>query len=490
VTRSSPLMYASAAALSYLLTVPLAAAQQPVSSSPASSAPAAQSAVVAAPPAQAQSTVVAAQPAQAQSAQPAAQAAPRVPLPNRVNSTLPSWLRLRGEFRERWEGFDGLGFNETREDHYWLSRLRLNAGVTPSKSLSFQVQVQDARVGKKEVPPTSAAPFRAPFDLRMGYVDIGASTGPVTVRGGRQELAYGDQRLVGHVSWLNSARTFDGGKLTLRSKGLQVDGFVTSVVRIMQDEFDKSGAGNVFAGAYLTSALIPKGSFEPYVFYRGDQNIVGELGVVDNLQSTTLGFRSIGKLPASLDYNVEMALQRGDLGSNDVTAWAGHWQLRETVSSAWTPKVIGEYNYASGDRDPGDGKRQTFDQLYPTPHDKYGLADQVGWKNIHHVRAGVEVTPLKGMPVTANYHSWWLAESRDALYNVASTPIARVAGGAANSHVGQEIDVQVSKAIFPQLQLAAGYAHIFTGAFLKEATPGASYSHPYVSATYIFLADK
>jgi hypothetical protein len=42
----------------------------------------------------------------------------------------------------------------------------------------------------------------------------------------------------------------------------------------------------------------------------------------------------------------------------------------------------------------------------------------------------------------------------------------------------------------PQLQLAAGYAHIFTGAFLKQATPGASYSYPYVMATYVFLAER
>jgi hypothetical protein len=185
-----------------------------------------------------------------------------------------------------------------------------------------------------------------------------------------------------------------------------------------------------------------------------------------------------------------MALQRGDLGTNDVTAWAGHWQLRESLTGSWTPKITGEYNYASGDKDPTDGKRQTFDQLYPTPHDKYGLADQVGWKNLHHVRTGFEITPLKGMPITTNYHSWWLAEERDALYNVASAPIARIITGAANSHVGQELDVQVSKAIFPQLQVAAGYAHIFTGAFLKEATPGASYSHPYIQATYVFIARR
>ena len=152
--------------------------------------------------------------------------------------------------------------------------------------------------------------------------------------------------------------------------------------------------------------------------------------------------------------------------------------------------MTGEYNFASGDEDPTDGVRGTFDQLYPTPHDKTGLADQIGWKNIHHARGGFEITPLKGMPVTTNYQSWWLAETRDAVYNVANAPLGRVIAGAAERHVGQEIDVQVTRALTPQLQVAAGYAHIFTGAFLKQVTPGASYSHPYVMATYVFLADK
>ena len=414
----------------------------------------------------------------------------RPPVPNRLNEALPSWLRVRGEFRERMEGFDGLGFDDTREDLYWLSRFRINASVTPSKTLSFQVQVQDARVGDKTVGPTGS-PFRAPFDLRMAFSDIGAAAGPVTLRVGRQELAFGDQRLVGHVSWLNAARTFDGARITLRTKAMQVDAFGASVVRILADEFDKSGAGNRFAGAYVTAPkLVPSGSVEPYVFWRRDVNLRGETGLVADLAQTTMGLRFTGKMPARLDYNIEMALQRGSLGTDDVSAWAGHWQLRETLPVAMGPKLTAEYNYASGDADPTDGVRGTFDQLYPTPHDKYGLADQVGWRNIHHARAGFELTPVKGLPVSTNYHSWWLADTHDGLYSAGGALLARVAGGAANRHVGQELDVQVSRSLFPQLQVAAGYAHIFTGAFLEEATPGASYSHPYVMVTYVFLADK
>ena len=52
------------------------------------------------------------------------------------------------------EGVENLGFNDTRDDTYWLSRFRFNAAVTPSKKLGFLVQVQDARVGKKELVPT------------------------------------------------------------------------------------------------------------------------------------------------------------------------------------------------------------------------------------------------------------------------------------------------------------------------------------------------
>ena len=419
----------------------------------------------------------------AQATPPAAPAQPiqRPPVPNRVNELLPSWMRVRGEFRERVEGV---------EDLYYLSRFRFNATITPARLFSFEAQAQDARVARKTVGPTGA-PFAGPFDLRMAFADIGDARSPVLVRLGRQELVYGEQRLVGHVSWTNAARTFDGARVTIRTPLAAVDVFGTSVVRILDGEFDTSGNGNRFAGAYATTAnLIPRGVVEPFVFWRRDVNLRTETAAVGDLSQMTAGVRLAGRAPGRLDYGIEMALQRGSLGTDDVDAWAGHWQLRRSFPGAAALRLIGEYNYASGDADPADGARGTFDQLYPTGHDKYGLADQIGWKNVRHLRAGLELTPLTGLPMTASYHSWWLAELRDGVYTAGSAPLARVIAGAASRHVGQEVDVQVTRALTPQLQLAAGYAHIFTGPFLKEATPGASYSHPYLMATYVFLAER
>ena len=88
---------------------------------------------------------------------------------------MPSWLRVRAELRERMEGFQGSGFVEGRDDLYWLTRFRLNATITPRPLLSFQLQVQDARVAGKQVGPI-AAPFKGPFDLRMAFADVGRTT--------------------------------------------------------------------------------------------------------------------------------------------------------------------------------------------------------------------------------------------------------------------------------------------------------------------------
>jgi len=415
---------------------------------------------------------------------------PAPPFPNRANEVLPSWLRVRGEFRERMEGFTGGGFTNERDDLYWLSRFRFNATVTPTRLVSFSVQAQDARVAKKSI-GTTGTPFQGTFDLRAAFADIGDAKTRVAARVGRQELAYGEQRLLGHLNWTNTARTFDAARVTIRSSRFQVDLLGGSVVRVLDSQFDKSGNGNRLVGAYGSSAaIVPRSTIEPYVFWKRDSDLRTERNTTDNLNLATIGVRWAGKLPRRIDYGTEMAVQTGSLGADNVQAWAGHWQLRAGAPTRVPLGLTGEYNYASGDADPTDGTRGTFDQLYPTGHEKYGLADQVGWRNIHHLRTGVDVTPIKALLLTANYHSWWLAERNDALYSAGSAVIARAAGGAISRHVGQEIDVQASRPITPQLHVSGGYAYIFPGAFLKQATPGASYGYPYVMATYVFLADR
>lgn len=412
-----------------------------------------------------------------------------LPFPNRLNSALPSWLRVRAEFRERMESVEAAGFASGRDDVFWLTRFRFNASFVPTPWAGIHVQVQDARVARKDV-GAGGSPFSAPVDVRLAHLDLGGASTRVAARIGRQELAFGEQRLVGHVSWLNAARTFDAARVTIRAPGMQVDLFGGSVVRLAPDAWDRSGHGNSFHGAHATtSALIPRGTVEPYFFWRSDRGLRTEAGELGRLRSGTTGLRVAGSLPAGFDYGIETAVQRGSLGDDSSEAWAQHLRLR---APAFGPgvRLVSEYNYASGDEDPADGRRGTFDPLYPTPHDKYGLADQVGWRNIHHLRAAVELAAIPRWPVTAAYHSWWLASATDGLYLASGALLARLPNGAANRHVGHEFDVQFARGLTPQLQVAGGYAHIRPGAFLRAATPGESFHSTFLMLTYVFLAER
>ena len=215
------------------------------------------------------------------------------------------------------------------------------------------------------------------MDLRMAFVELGEPEKKAFgMRVGRQELVFGEQRLVGHVSWLNTARSFDAVRASFRHKGYRLDAFAASVVNIRDGEFNRHVDGNNFHGLYGgLEKLIPEAVVEPYAFWR----------LAPGVDFKTWGVRVAGKLPANFDYGTEMAKQTG---STD--AWAGHWRLGYTLPAfTWKPRLIAEYNRGSS----------TFDVLYPTPHDKYGLADQVGWRNIHHIRFGPEMKLSKRVNV-------------------------------------------------------------------------------------------
>jgi hypothetical protein len=415
-----------------------------------------------------------------------APASPSGPVPLGVNGQVTPWLQVRGELRARIEGFTGGGFADN-DDAYWMDRFRLNATVRPSKSVAFVVQAQDARAFEKTT-GSQAVPLRDTLDLRMAYGEFGSTS---SIRVGRQELAFGEQRLIGHLGWANTARSFDGARMTLKRQGFQLDTFAASVVTIRPDAFDKSGAGNALYGAYGSlSALIPKQVVEPFFFWRQSSGVAAELGGTATIHQATTGARMAGKIPASLDYSSEVAMQTGSVGLDTIKAWAALGLLGKTLGNVPAgPRLFAEYNYASGDANRADGARGTFDQLYPTGHDKLGLSDQVGWRNIRHARAGIELKPAPKWQMNSSYHSWWLASAADGLYSASGALIARSVAGTAGSHVGQELDAQATYAYSPQLQIGGGFAHVFPGEFLTKTTAGHSYSYPYVMLTYVFIGE-
>ena len=117
------------------------------------------------------------------------------PAPLGPSGRITNWLSIRSEFRGRLEGFSGGAYKPDNSDRYMLDRFRINVTATASPVARFVVQVHDARAFDKTT-GGAAVPFRDTLDLRMAYGEFGGARN--MVRAGRQELAFGEQRLIGH----------------------------------------------------------------------------------------------------------------------------------------------------------------------------------------------------------------------------------------------------------------------------------------------------
>ena len=409
-----------------------------------------------------------------------------------VDRALPGWLRFGGEYRSRVEGTYGIKW-ASKNDLYLLSRLRINATIQPTRWLSFFGEMQDARVLLNNQNVANTPSNQDTWDIRQAYVQLGSSKeGWVDLTVGRQVLAFGDERVIGPSDYTNTARTFDAVRLNLHHAESKVSLFASSVVVQREGVIDHHFQGNNLYGVYGSlHDVIPRATLEPYVLWRvaPSNPILTASSFPGSLSQVTVGVRLAGDLPGAFDYNIEMARQTGSIGTRSIASWAGYWSLGKTFRSvATTPRLFIETNYASGTKDPNGNTWSTYDEIYPSEHDKLGFADQIGKRNIQQLRAGIVETIGKSRKWSLKeaYMNFWLATVHDGLYTNSGTPSLPAAPTTADRHVGQEIDLIADYKVHEGIAVGFGYARIFAGPFLKAVTPGKDYNYPFFYLTYRF----
>jgi hypothetical protein len=405
-----------------------------------------------------------------------------------INRRLPSWLRIGGEFRGRLEGQTGIGYASTN-DFYLLDRLRLRLGIKPKEWLLFYGETQDARIFFNHHIP-NANPYEDKWTIWQAYAQLGSSeTGWIDALAGREVLRFGDERVIGPSEWLNVGRTFNVARVDLHHPGFLVSVFGSSVVPGENTDVHNALPGNNMYGVYGSfQNIVPKADFEPYVLWRvaPSSSELPETLNRGHLNEVTIGLHWKGDLPSNFDYDTEFDGQTGSLGASFIAAWAGYASVGKTFRKvATTPRVFLEGNYASGTKNPNGHTWNTFDQIYPSNHDKYGFDDLVGRRNLEQFRTGVEEDPTKKWRFIQQFEGYWLATSNDNYY-ASSGAIAVAAHPGASRHIGNEFDAVAEYEVNKGLSFGFGYGRLFAGHFLKQTTPGHDYSYPYAYFEYNF----
>ncbi len=411
---------------------------------------------------------------------------PSPSLSEKFNQLLPKWLRFSGEFRERFEGYSGGSFKHKSTNDDDLQRIRLGMEIKPTNWVKFYIEMQDARVfGITPALP----PYQDTLQPRQAYIQFGPTEGNgFSLQGGRFDMTYGNNRLIGDSWWTNVSRSFDGFRAAYQQGRFRVDAFATSVVIMRQGVIDHSLAGNDLYGLYATAKdFIPHATFDVYEFWnlRPSFNLQGLKA--GHLDEWTTGFRWVGALPKNFDYRTEMAYQLGTLAVDKIRAWMGHWVLGYSLRDApLRPRLFFEYDYGSGSPNDKAGYDNTFDPIYPSTHDKLGLADQFGWRNIQDFRFGQDWHVARKWTAATSFHDLWLANAHDALYPTRGSVIAQSPTGVDGTHVAEELDIQAIYTPTRQTQVDFGVGHVIPAEFLKKTTQGVAYTYPYMQIEYVF----
>jgi Alginate export len=415
-----------------------------------------------------------------------------------INSWLPHWLRLSGEFRNRDEGHTSYGFAPGKDDAYGLTRVRLGFDITPSSWFHAFVQARDSEViGANPKDVTSS--MKDVFDLNQAYIEFrNAENGWFSLKTGRQALSFGDERLIGASNWSNASRSFDAVRLTLASDdlgpgfsniGARLDVFAASVVKNYPASLDRVQPGHNFYGVNLAlTKLIPKATVEPYVYLKTVPSVTGTDKIAGNERLYTSGLRLSGTIPGGFDYRTRYSFQSGHFADNSIHAWGGYAVVGYTIPrTRLAPRFSLEYAYASGDKAIGDSTVGTFDQLYPTTHGQRGIADLFAGQNIVNLKPGFDFRPTRKLRVYVVVDELSLASRYDSLYDSTGAVLVKVPkGGALSKDIGKEGDLYGTYDINRRLQLGVGFGHLYAGQFLKQNTPGASASYPYGFLDYNF----
>ncbi len=398
---------------------------------------------------------------------------------------------------------------ESVDDDYVMNQTRLWADADVNEHLRVFIQLQDSRVfGSEGSTVGFASGYNADttFDVHQGYFDLKKLLDlPLTVRVGRQEIVWGDHRVIGNFVWSNVGRVFDGGRFLW-----DTDAIHGEVIAAKVDEdgyFGADGSGNsdenMYAAQLAFKKLVPSALLELMYIQKNDQNDTANSAVANGYADAgdgsgvvihDIGARIDGKVPMidAIDYTVEAHGQFGDYGDQTQRAWAFAGRTGYTCKEvAWTPRFGVEYDYASGDDDQSDNTHETFDNLYPTNHwqGNYGFIDLLSWQNMHDFRGNIKVVPTSKMTVQVDYHYYLTAEESDGWYLAnAALATARPVGGydTSSDNLAQEVDLTVGYDLYKNVKILAGYSWFGAGAWIEDNIGDIDTSWGYLQTTVTF----
>jgi hypothetical protein len=367
-----------------------------------------------------------------------------LPLPSLLGAQESPQLTFGAQVRPRMESRTPV--QESR-DVFTSMRVRASLAARLEGGVKVFVQLQDVRLFGEAL--HTLLDYRADgFDLHQGYLEL-ESTPLIggTLRVGRQEIALGEQRLVGAVDWAQQGRSFDGARYTSPDLGgVTLD---LLAAKLQESTSPNHPFDGEFFGAWANVGLGGAGTLDAWTLLVTHSSPAGT-------EEVTLG--ALWRASAGpLDFRLEGSAQTGTRGGADVSAYmvgarAGGRLAHHATLTFW-------YDHLSGDDDPADGRVRVFNTLFATNHAFYGLADYFTDIPAHTGGLGLQDAAVKLA----------LAPSPRTAFNVDLHHFRTARPGSLSTrHLANELDLTLTHRLAPAFTVTSGYSFVQAKDGIKE----------------------
>ncbi len=396
---------------------------------------------------------------------------------------LPDWVDLGIENRTRFESYDhpwrasqSIGNGSTDPQIALRSRLRVGLGGNGPLRLLFEGQDARSYMDKDRGDFRDTTTVNE-FDIiqllgSLTLDDVGGSGLRTDLHFGRMTMDFGRRRLIARNDFRNTVNAFDGAHWQIgRDKTWRLRAFFVEPVIRDGVNLDVQNNESLFWGTYLESKHIPWLQADAYYLGLNDQRVAP---VASHRTYSTFGLR-LYKDPrqGEMDYELESAWQTGTRGVTDHFAHFQHLDLGYMFDVPWSPRFLVHYDYASGDRKPGDGQDEAFDTLFGARRFEYmptGIFGPFFRTNISSPGWRMIVTPAKGWTIQLKQRFWYLAQNKDSF---GSSGLRDSTGGSGND-IGHDVEFRVQWAVSSNMDFDAGYDHWFKGSYFDRLPASAN----------------
>ena len=375
------------------------------------------------------------------------------------------------ELRIRQEGFENnvWGDPPAPDDGYLWIRMMPHADLHAGPVRAF---VQGIAGYARGVGGGKGPADETGIDLLQGFADVRLpidETASLTLRGGRELVALGSERLVGLRYGPNIPQAFDGGRAILDLGKLRIDALAIRPVAVGPGDFDdRRSRTRRLSGVYATTMVAPEIGLDLYwLGYRNEAARFAQ-GMGDERRDS-YGVRLFGRR-GGLAWNWEAVLQRGRFGAARIRAWTVATETAYRFADApLSPRLRLRANIASGDRDPGDATLGTFNALFPKGK-YFGELSPIGPYNIANLHPSADVDLGHGFTLDIAGIAYWRASRGDGVYNVPGQ-LLRAPDGARARFIGTQAEAVVGWQANEILSFGLSLSLFKPGDFIRETGP-------------------